>query len=419
MRTVLRRLASLSLLANRYPALHGLRVLAIVAVVQIHVTKTLVGAGVAPSPWLADASKRVYFGMDLFFVLSGFLIGAALLHAMESERSVGAFGRFYVRRALRTFPLYYAVLAALVLLTSPSEAQRASLPAEFLYVSNYGAYGHARRIMPWAWSLCVEEHFYLLAPLLLLLLSRLETHRARLSLLGGLWLAGLGVRLAVILGHGGPWARGELLSTVYVQSHTRFDLLVAGIALAYLQRHFAPRLRALAARPAVRAACLALSALAFAALAVPAMGIAGRQISAAFTWGTISSVAYAPLILLALNTAGPSVRLLGRPIFLRAATLGYGVYLVHLPVLKALVVPAARAAARAGLDADLTWVLGLGGGLALSFAVAYALHLIVEKPVLALRDRVAPGAVTPGAAAGLRAASFGPASPASMRGAAI
>lgn len=91
-------LPGLSLLQNRYPALHGLRFVAIVSVLQVHVTVTLHGFKLMQNGELAGLSQSVWFGMDLFFVLSGFLIGSMLLH----QGGTGM-GRFWLRRAFRTF----------------------------------------------------------------------------------------------------------------------------------------------------------------------------------------------------------------------------------------------------------------------------------------------------------------------------
>ena len=82
----LRRRLALDLLDNRYPALHGLRVLAILSVIQFHITWVFSGEqGIRLDRGFVAASMSVFFGMDLFFVLSGFLIGSILLHALETE----------------------------------------------------------------------------------------------------------------------------------------------------------------------------------------------------------------------------------------------------------------------------------------------------------------------------------------------
>src|SRR5579864_8349301 len=129
-----RRFFELDLLDNRYPALHGLRVLAIVSVVQFHVTWIFAGEqGIElNNDWVAS-SLAVFFGMDLFFMLSGFLIGSILLRSIETEGSQ-QIRRFYLRRIFRTFPSYYIVLTFLALTTALTVAQGKHLIYEYMYL---------------------------------------------------------------------------------------------------------------------------------------------------------------------------------------------------------------------------------------------------------------------------------------------
>ena len=100
---------SLELLDNRYPSLHGLRVIAIVSVVQFHVTWIFAGEqGIRIDQDFTVSSLTVFFGMDLFFILSGFLIGSILLRSLETKGTQNL-RRFYLRRISRTFPSYYVV----------------------------------------------------------------------------------------------------------------------------------------------------------------------------------------------------------------------------------------------------------------------------------------------------------------------
>jgi len=378
------RFLGLSLLQNRYPALHGLRFVAIVSVLQVHVTVTLHGFKLMPNGDLAALSQSVWFGMDLFFVLSGFLIGSMLLH----QGGTGM-GRFWLRRAFRTFPLYYFVLTALVLRAERRTWSTTSLLGEYFYLTNY--MDRPREVMmSWGWSLCVEEHFYLLVPFLVFGLLRLRSARTQLFALLGLWSLGLGSRLLVIALHG-PFTAYSLATSLYVPTHTRFDTLVAGLVLAHLCHHHDAALRALFARRAVRVGAWAVVALCLSYLLLPAALRPDVRIWSALAWGTVTSVMWVSLVLLLLFHEGALSRFLGKRPFLWAATLGYGVYLVHIPLMVWVVTPvAARLLIRQRWSLVPTWWASLGLLVAVSLAVAYVLHLVVEKPMLALRDRVAP-----------------------------
>ncbi len=381
------RLFGLALLQNRYPALHGLRFLAIVSVLQVHVTVTLDKLRMLRHPGILALSQAVWFGMDLFFVLSGFLIGSMLLH-----QAGAGIGRFWLRRAFRTFPLYYVVLTGLVIQAERPIWTTRSLVSEYLYFSNYGGLAqHKHLLMAWAWSLCVEEHFYLVAPILVLALGRLRSPNARLVMLGLLWASALVVRFGVLLAHQGPWAHHGMLVEIYVPTHTRFDTLVAGVILAHLVHHHAEALRAFFGRRAARVgAWIVVFVCLLFVLAPPKHGFE-VGVWSVLAWGTVTSVMYVTLVLLLLFHEGRLSRFLSARPFLYAATIGYGVYLVHIPLMVWVVAPqSARMLHVWQWGIGAVWWSSLGLLLVVSLAVAYGLHLLVEKPMLALRDRWVP-----------------------------
>jgi peptidoglycan/LPS O-acetylase OafA/YrhL len=386
----LARFLELDLLDNRYPALHGLRVLGIVSVVQYHVTWILKGEKNIPfhPDWVA-ASLSIFFGMDLFFILSGFLIGSILLRSLEVEGSQ-QIRRFYVRRVFRTFPSYYVVLTFLVLVTPLTVIQRHNLVYEYSYLTNFVRRLGSDTLMFWGWSLALEEQFYLTVPLLFVALTHLRSDKARLALLVTLWAAALVVRLTLFLRHG-SWTDLELYGALYFRSYTRFDTLVCGIILALIHRRWRepigvwlkdPFHRALVALPSL--ACLWL-------LFKPDMFGMGRALQwvHVFAWGSLTSVMYLGFLLLLLHGHGWLHRALSLPQFRRIATLGYGVYLVHIPLLYAIIVPFARALDGWRVPHSLLWGLCLALLLALSLTLAYVMHVIIEKPSLRLREKLA------------------------------
>lgn len=381
------------LLANHYPALHGLRVLAILTIVQLHVSMGFRKWGLPPPRDWYDRSLSIWFGMDLFFLLSGFLIGSMLLRDPEATRPASA-ARFWARRAFRIIPPYYVVLTLLTLAPITSPAQRANVWHEYLYLTNYLPVP-TEPVMLWAWSLCVEEHFYFAVPVVLAAVSALRTPSRRLAALGALWLSGVLLRVAHVASHG-PWTFEALIRDVYGRTHLRYDILVAGVILAELQQHHAERVRAALDVPRWRALAWMVIAGCLALLVWPPRVIPE---AARWTvwWGVLTALMYGPLVLLLVNRETALSRFLGARAFLVLATFGYGVYLVHIPVGDYVVVPAVLLAGvallRAGvlLPAWLVWGVALALTWAVSVLVAYLLHVLVERPSLALRDKLVPG----------------------------
>jgi peptidoglycan/LPS O-acetylase OafA/YrhL len=382
------RFFALDLLDNRYPSLHGFRVLAIISVVQYHVTWIFAGEqGIAINRGFVDASLTVFFGMDLFFILSGFLIGSILIRSLRDSGTQNI-RRFYVRRVFRTFPSYYVVLTFLALAYTLTGEQRHHLPYEYIYATNFMPLERPQVIMFWGWSLALEEQFYLTVPLLFFALHKLRSDRARIALLVVFWLAALVVRLAVFY-RGRPWNDFILYGAVYFRTHTRFDTLVAGILLAFIHDRYkdpiarwleAPFHRALLAMPSLL--CLWL-------LLRPAMfGASTVQLMHMFAWGTLTSLMYFPALLLLLHTQGPINRMLSWSPFRRIATLGYGVYLVHIPLIDHVLVPLAHRFQEKHVSMVYLWPASLAGVLVMSFAIAYAMHVLVEKPSLWIRERL-------------------------------
>jgi peptidoglycan/LPS O-acetylase OafA/YrhL len=382
------RFFSLDLLDNRYPALHGFRVLAIITVVQYHVTWIFAGEqGIALDKTFFDASLTVFFGMDLFFILSGFLIGSILLRSLSLTGSP-MLRRFYIRRIFRTFPSYWIVLTILAIAFPLTHAQRTHLPWEYVYGTNFLSLHRPSVVMFWGWSLALEEQFYLTVPLLLFTLHKLKSDRARLTLLGVLWLAALVVRLAIYF-HGRPWDDFLLYGAVYFRTHTRFDTLVAGIALAFVHQRYGARIGTWLETPLNRA-YLALVAMACLWLLLrPAiLGPEHVQLVHMFLWGSVTSIMYFALLLLLLHSEGPIHRALSLPVFRRIATLGYGVYLVHIPIIDHVLVPMAKSLQERHASMLWVWPASLAGVLVISFVIAYAMHVVIEKPSLWIREKL-------------------------------
>src|SRR6185437_13583000 len=380
---------SLDLLDNRYPALHGMRVLAIISVVQFHVTWIFHGEqGVILNQSFVDQALTVFFGMDLFFILSGFLIGSILLRSIQLSGTQNI-RRFYIRRVFRTFPPYYVVLTILALAYTLTPQQHHNLPYEYLYATNFLPLHRPHIIMFWGWSLALEEQFYLTVPALFFILHRIKSDKARIIVLALIWISALFVRLAIFY-HGRPWNDLILYGAIYFRTYTRYDTLVLGILLAFVHNRYGAVLREKLLHPRNRA-MLALPALAFLWLLLrPTMfGVENLQLVHVFLWGTGTSLMWFPLLILVLHAESWLTDRLSAPYWRRLATLGYGVYLVHIPVLDHVLVPVAQRLQARHVSMLLVWPASLTAVMLFSFAIAYAMHLFIEKPSLWIRDRLA------------------------------
>jgi peptidoglycan/LPS O-acetylase OafA/YrhL len=385
----LRRFFALDKLDNRLPALHGLRVFAILTVIQFHVTWILAGENQfrLSSDWVRS-SLSVFFGMDLFFMLSGFLIGSILLRSLQVDGRQRV-GRFYMRRVFRTFPSYYIVLTLLVLTTHLTEMQRHHLIYEYTYGTTLIPLSRPQCVMFWGWSLALEEQFYLTVPLFMFVLSRLKSDRSRIILLVCVWTTALIARLTVCYLHPG-WSDFTLYDKVYFRTPTRFDPLVAGILLAFVLARYKDAIRTWLEVPFHRAV-LALPTLGCLWILLTPWLFGERNVKWVhmFAWGSITSVMYFGVLLLLLCTKGRVQDLLSKPVFRDIATLGYGVYLVHIPLCDHVIVPLAHALDEKEVPLTLVWPLSLALLSLLSVAVAYVMHVFIEKPSLWIRDRVA------------------------------
>src|ERR1041384_6597475 len=143
--------------AARIPSIDGLRALAILLVMVHHYTPWILHGDDRPSLFVREATQWFGSGVDLFFVLSGFLITGILV---DSKGSRNYFSRFYWRRSIRIFPAYYAFLVPA--LYAPGLFTGISRPWFVFYLRNWrGADPASDGILGHLWSLAVEEQFYI------------------------------------------------------------------------------------------------------------------------------------------------------------------------------------------------------------------------------------------------------------------
>jgi peptidoglycan/LPS O-acetylase OafA/YrhL len=265
------------------PELDGLRAIAIGLVMLYHFW-TYTGTELVGRA-MGRVALAGWAGVDLFFVLSGFLITGILLDARGTAHR---WRSFVLRRALRIFPLYYAVLFALLTaslaikafhigIDNPDVSHPERLGWNFLYLTNVAQAIHGTNWVPLdiAWSLAVEEQFYLLFPLLVFSVSE----RRLAQVLGGAVLVAVAFRVGWFLATADPIGPYALLPA-------RMDQLAIGGLAALALRHpstpWAKRIR-VAALPLALGAIAMLawqdrSDLAFIAVGYTLTGLAGAAV---------------------------------------------------------------------------------------------------------------------------------------------
>ena len=229
--------------ASRAPGLDLLRAAAIVVVMLYHLSSHGID--------IAGPGRHGWMGVDLFFVLSGYLIGWQALREIAAGRTLDWMG-FFLGRACRILPAYLAVLALYLVLPAWREADAMPPVWQFLTFTLNVLPDHlTRRAYSHAWSLCVEEHFYLFFPLAVWLLARRGRMPGTVATIAGaslLFDAGLLLRdwqwrhaIAPHLASGGDAARAitGYVGGIYSPTWTRLDGLLAGIVLAAV-RAFRP-----------------------------------------------------------------------------------------------------------------------------------------------------------------------------------
>jgi peptidoglycan/LPS O-acetylase OafA/YrhL len=206
---------------KRTPQLDAIRGIAVLLVLLHNTDKSL---------WTGALARNGWMGVDLFFVLSGFLITGILL---DTKRQEGYFQNFYARRCLRIWPLYYSVLLfmfVLVPLLRPSEAHRIfesrSMPwwSYFVFLQNFLVPVATKATGPLGvtWSLAVEEQFYLVWPLVVYFCSESQLRKVAITVIS------LSPVLRFYL-----WHRQF---DIYPNTFCRLDGLMAGALLAMFFR---------------------------------------------------------------------------------------------------------------------------------------------------------------------------------------
>ncbi len=340
--------------ANVAP-LDVLRSLAILLVFSGHFAESFGADG-----WV-NRFPAVYFGwtgVDLFFVLSGLLIGIQLWKELKRTGRIKV-PVFLLRRGLRIWPLYYALVAFILFESLVFHRELSGFWADLTFLSNY-----FHNQIGGGWSLSTEEQFYVLTPLSLLLLSRILPLRRMWVFPVTVLLCLPAIRALMISAYGAAAARQRMYFPIYTHS----DGLAIGILLAWTAVIHPQFLNTAIARKLIPQV---------GAIAAVAVYLWNRNI---FNYTSLALI-YGAMTLWALTVRQPK-GLLNWQGFYIISRLSYGIYLNQFGLLPRIG-PWLRPLKGAG-------TLGLLAGFLVAFAgcalFAFVTFLLIERPFLALRD---------------------------------
>lgn len=339
----------------RSPNLDLIRAFAILMVLMHHVGQNLLSLPI----WLREYTALGAYGVDLFFVLSGWLIGS-LYWREEKKYGVVAIKRFWVRRWMRTIPPYLVVLPIAYLGVYLLRGQTFDW-AYLLFLQNY------RQEMPFfllSWSLSVEEHFYLIMPLAILFL-RSSKLPINIIMPLAIFLAGFARVLDPLAIPAQPFG--------YPQTATHLNVtgLLLGFWLSYLSI-YSPKIWAHLV--ALSSKCVVILLLAI--LAIPLLPEGIKY----YFGSTFIAIAFS-LGLVYLNERKPLALAKTKAIFLISIS-SYSTYLTHGLVLHGCL----YLSAYLGIPAETVFPIWF----CIMLSIGYMMYLIIESPLLLLREKVMP-----------------------------
>jgi peptidoglycan/LPS O-acetylase OafA/YrhL len=367
---------------KRAPRRHGLDIVRATAIAWVMLYHAM-NLRLVPDPdhWFVSFG---WMGVDLFFVLSGFLIASQLLKPW-AEGSRPNYGRFFARRLLRTLPAFAAILLIYFLVPAAREWPDIQPFWQFpTFTENLLFEPTGPKTFSHVWSLCVEEQFYLVFPAVVALVALRPSARKIAIIFAAVLLFGIGIRAWLWLRYVAqppfdPSADPDwrsYTSLIYYPTWSRLDGLLAGIAVAAL-RIFRPAAWArMVARPnmllAVGLAGIAAAILLFGVQIAPLLPTA------------IGFPLLSASIALVVAAASTDRALIGRYRVPGAAALATGAYSLYLSQKIAYHAVAARLAPSTGLHGYPL----LAAAFAAALALGALLYWGVERPFLKLRDRL-------------------------------
>ncbi len=344
---------------TRDSGLDALRFLAISSVILLHLTEAV--------PSMPESIKNVFafgwVGVDLFFVLSGFLIGQQAIRDQRSNDKKEQLRQFWVKRWFRTLPLYFVVLFVYLvvkpsLFNSPFEP---NILPYFFFAQNYFTLTDFVQ----SWSICIEEQFYLLFPIIVFVVVPKMSRKPIFWLM----IAALAVFLRFLIVRRLPvvLSPSELDAHIRFPFYTHFDGLALGVFLAaslHKWKDFSARLKTgslIVGVSIIISTCWFLGA--------------SNQPNIATEYYALLATGFALMTVGAYKKKVPVILL---PVVEWIAILSYGAYLWNNLIMR-------FTATRLH---DLHWSLAALAFVGLTFFVALITYYVVERPFMMLRSKI-------------------------------
>lgn len=386
--TKLRRYFSFAPFPGQLLELDGLRGLAVILVLLRHASRPFWSSNEPLLPVFGwDAGTLLingWIGVDLFFVLSGFLITHHILRQRERYDGVWRWKPYLQKRALRIVPAYYAVLFLAAAGAFPAyeiapDLMGLRLAYHMLFFQDY----LPANIVVAFWSLGVEEKFYLFAPLIVLARANAASLRERVAGIGVFLCIAVVLRVITAVGKPDIDNYDAFFAVFRSPLHMTLDPILMGVMLAFIYRarEEVPRLTAVGTANYVFWSGAILLAL--------LTGI-GEMMGDIGWWDktlqpTAIAISFSAITFGLLFGGGPAA--IFRTALLRFfARISYSLYLVHLPL-----VPLSLLLANRVSDAESGFGVFLTIFVLLSIVAALLIHFAIEKPFLLIKDRIDQG----------------------------
>ncbi|MCT2562072.1 acyltransferase family protein [Chryseobacterium herbae] len=353
--------------SERLYGLDHLRALAIVLVLMYHYR------AFKHPVWIDTIGRFGWTGVDLFFVLSGFLISGQLFKEIEKSGGI-SLKTFFTKRFFRIIPPY--VFTLFLYFAFPFFRERESLSSWWKFITftqNYGLDVINRGTFSHAWSLCIEEQFYLFLPLLLLTAIKTKVFRYTAIFAGALILFSLTARwfiwensIVPVLDTEGFWK--EWYIKIYYPTHTRLDGLAVGVIIGFLMQ-YSVRFKNLVHHNGNRFFILGIILLGF------TFWICNDQVSQeASVFGfTLVALSYGIILMSAISKSSFMFKTKSS-ITAQLAGLSYAIYLSH----KGIIHMIQCALEKSGLETsdNISLFIGLAGCIAGGLLYRF----VIEKP---------------------------------------